>query len=114
MSSIYLRRDYIGGFSIYKVERETECFYFVRFNERYEEKIPKKKLEGEYGWWNGWRIATESDIEQYRKANLIYKIKKLVDKTDFKKWSEEKLKSLILTIQQGGSDGEDSTRNPDD
>lgn len=99
MSSIYLKHDYMGGFSIYKVDRETECFYFVRFNERCEEKIPKKKLENE-GLWNGWRIATESDLEQNRKANLIYKIRKLVEKTDFKKWSNDKLNEFIDFIQK--------------
>ena len=100
MSSIYLRHDYIGGFSIHKVERETECFYFVRFNEKYEEKIPKKKLEGEHGWWNGWQIATESDIKQEQKKKLVYKVRKLIDKTNLERWSVEKLNELIDFIQK--------------
>lgn len=99
MSSIYLRHANMGRFSIYKVERETECFYFVRFNEKCEERIPKKKLEKE-GWWNGWRIATQADIEQKQKENLVYKVRKLIDKTNLERWSVEKLNELIDFIQK--------------
>lgn len=102
MSSIYLKKEYSYGskFSIYKVERETNCFYVVKLSETCEEKIPKKKLEGEHGWWNNWRIATQADIEQKQKENLVYKVRKLIDKTNLERWSVEKLNELIDFIQK--------------
>lgn len=109
---MYLKRrwNFGGGFSFYKVERETECFYFVRLNDKCVEKVSKKKMQK----FSEWSVPTEEDFKKYKIRCLAGKLESLIKATDFEKWSEGKLKSLIATIQQCGADGESSTRNPDD
>ena len=110
---MYLKRRFDGWsdrFSLYKVERESKAYYFIRINDSCVDRVYKKHV----GVGHEWSIATDKDFYAYRVRCLAYKVRNLIKATDFEKWSEEKLKILISTIEQGGADGEDSTRNPDD
>lgn len=110
---MYLKRvpnSWSNRFSFYKVERETKSYYFVRVNDKCVAKVYKKYV----GFGHEWSVPTEEDFKKYKIRCLAGKLESLIKATDFEKWSEEKLKSLIATIQQGGADGEGSTGNPDD
>ena len=95
---MYLKRrwNFGGGFSFYKVERETECFYFVRINERCVERVSKKKIQT----FSEWSVPTEEDFKKYKIRCLVGKLESLIKATDFEKWSEEKLKEIILIFEE--------------
>ena len=95
---MYLKRrwNFGGGFSFYKVEKETKCFYFVRVNDKYVEKVSKKKMQEP----SEWSVPTEEDFKKYKIRCLVGKLESLIKATDFEKWSEEKLKEIILIFEE--------------
>lgn len=66
---------------IHKVTRETKCFYFVRYNADWEQKISKKTMKTGRGWYTvKWYVATEKDLEFLLKRRIILEIQTCVSK----------------------------------
>lgn len=67
--------------TIYKVTRETKCFYFVRYNDKCEQKIPKKTMKTGSNWCTvNWHVATEKDLEFFLKRRIILEIQTCISK----------------------------------
>lgn len=74
---IYLVKEYIGLKEMYKVVRETDCFYFVQYNDVCEQKISKKTMRTSSGsCMIHWKIATEKDIEYFLKRKILNEAKR--------------------------------------
>ena len=97
----YLAKDMRGETFIFKVSRETKCFYFVRFNEVFEEKIPKKTMRTGSGYYTQyWRIATEEDIKKFKFDRLLNKVVKDLQSEKASKLSFDDLYKLDLLLNK--------------
>lgn len=80
---------------LYKVYKETEKSYIVKFNGTdYRIVVPKNKMTTDNGYAH-WSIATEDDFKIVKHNNLVSKFKDKVRCCDFLNVSNECLEKLI-------------------
>ena len=101
MADKYLANDSCGKTGLYKVSRETKCFYFIRFSDVFEEKIPKKTMKTGSGYYTQyWRIATEEDIKKVKFDRLLNKVVKDIQSEKAAKLSFDDLYKLDLLLNR--------------
>lgn len=100
---IYLISKNYNTKIMYKVSRETNCFYFIKYNNVCEQKIPKKTMRTGSGYdTTHWRIATEEDMEYFLKIRILNDVKRKMRDIQAEKITiqqAQKLRDIINSLE---------------
>lgn len=99
MSKYLITEGYNAIKRLYSVAKETDKSYIVRINDRVTQIIPKRTMRTGTGYnVTFWKVATDSDIEEFIKVKYLNKIKNKLNISDVKEVSLDSLKEVYKLL----------------